>query len=122
MYYVPRQWVRIMLVPAAAVAAFLWASAPLQAIDCLIFLPAFQQGVSDVDIARSAGLPVGIVSSCRAELSRPIHLDPAGPPPSGAVGPPPFGAAGRPPLGAAGPPPSGAAGPPPIGRDVRRLP
>ncbi|HVM96723.1 MAG TPA: hypothetical protein VMT89_10055 [Candidatus Acidoferrales bacterium] len=122
MRFLPNRGLWWLVSSAVAFGIFFDVALRASAIDCTALLPAFQQGAGDVDIARAAGLPVGIVSSCRAELSRPIHLDPAGPPPMGAVGQPPLGAPGRPPLGAVGPPPVGAAGPPPVGRDVRRLP
>ena len=107
---------------ASVLGAILWSASPVAAFDCVNLLPVFQQGGNDVDVASATGLSVGTVSQCRAELSRPIYIGPAGPPTSNAVGQSPVGAVGRPPVNAVGPPPVGAVGPPPGGRDVRRLP
>jgi hypothetical protein len=94
--------------------------APAQ--ECTTLLSLFQQGLSNVEIARSTGWTTNNVAACRRELQRPIIVGPAGAPPVGAAGPAPRNAAGPPPVGAAGPPPVGAAGPPPVGHEVRRLP
>lgn len=114
----------------AFVAGVVALGSPARAQDCTALLDMLQQGLGSAEIARITGLPVNSVEECRRELSRPIRVGPAGPPPLGAAGPPPLGAAGPPPrgaagpppFGAAGPPPFGAAGPPPVGRDVKRLP
>ena len=90
--------------------------------ECTTLLSLFQQGYSNVEIARTTGWTSNNVAACRHELQRPIVVSPAGPPPVGAAGPAPHNAAGPPPRGAAGPPPIGAAGPPPIGREIKRLP
>jgi len=111
-----------LMAGAFVVASLTLTVTAARAQDCVSLLDLFQQGRSVVEISRLTGLTTTDVADCRRELSRPIHVGPAGPPPLGAAGPAPRGAAGRPPIGAAGAPPIGAAGPPPIGRDVRRLP
>jgi len=93
-----------------------------RAQECTTLLSLFQQGLSNVEIARSTGWTSNNVAACRRELQRPIIVGPEGPPPVGAAGPAPRNAAGPPPRGAAGPPPVGAAGAPPVGREVKRLP
>lgn len=112
---------RIALV-AAALALSFGVAATARAQDCTTLLSMFQRGLSDAEIGQMTGLSGNDVAGCRRQLSQPIFVGPAGPPPMGAAGPPPHGAAGPPPLGAAGPPPLGAAGRPPVGREVKRLP
>lgn len=127
-----------LLVAGAVLSASVVSAGAVHAQSCTALLGLFQQGRSNVQIARATGLTTTDVAGCRRELQRPIFFGPAGPPPLNAAGPsprnpagppplhaagpPPLGAAGPPPLGAAGPPPLGAAGPPPVGREVRRLP
>jgi len=89
---------------------------------CSSLLSLFQQGRSNVEIARMTGLPSDGIAACRRELSQPIVVGPEGPPPRDAAGPAPRRAAGPPPVGAVGPPPVGAAGPAPVGREVKRIP
>ena len=107
---------------ATLIALGLTCAGGAQAQDCPSLLGLFQQGRSDVEIARRMGLTTNDVAFCRSQLQRPIVVGPEGAPPVGAVGPVPRGAAGPAPRGAAGPPPLGAAGAPPVGREVKRLP
>ena len=107
---------------AIVLAGFVLFPARARAQDCTTLLSLFQRGLSTAQISEMTGLSGNDVESCRKQLSQPIFVGPAGPPPLGAAGPPPRGAAGPPPLGAAGPPPFGAAGPPPVGHEVKRLP
>lgn len=111
-----------LLLAGAALAASVTFVGVARAQECTTLLGLFQQGLSNVEIARATGWPSNNVASCRSALQRPIIVGPAGAPPVGAAGPAPRNAAGPPPVGAAGPPPVGAAGPPPVGHEVRRLP
>jgi hypothetical protein len=115
-----RMWT--LLRAAAAVAASVTLVGAARAEECTTLLSLFQQGLSNVEIARSTGWTTNNVAACRRELQQPIIVGPQGPPPVGAAGPAPRSAAGPPPRGAAGPPPVGAAGPPPVGHEVKRLP
>lgn len=92
--------------------------------DCAAYLSLYQQGASDLAVARLTGMSVTEAAFCRRVLSEPVYVGPAGAPPVNAPGRPPGpGAAGAPPgPNAAGVPPGGAAGPPPVGREMRRLP
>ncbi|HYD50409.1 MAG TPA: hypothetical protein VEB21_18785, partial [Terriglobales bacterium] len=75
-----------------------------QAISCMALLDPLRAGYSNGEIAYYWGVAEAEVDHCRRELSRPIVVGPAGPPPKGAVGPPAWRPAGPPALGAAGPP------------------
>ncbi len=113
---------RLLALVAVVLVGFVGFAARARAQDCTTLLSLFQRGLSTAQISQMSGLSDNDVESCRKQLSQPIFVGPAGPPPVGAAGPPPRGAAGPPPLGAAGPPPFGAAGPPPVGHEVKRLP
>lgn len=115
-----RSW-RLLLAGVAAAASVTFVGVA-RAQECTALLSLFQQGLSNVQIARNTGLTTNNVAACRQTLQRPIIVGPEGPPPIGAVGPAPRNAAGPPPVHAAGPPPVGAAGPPPVGREIKRLP
>ena len=111
-----------LLLAGAVVAASVTFVGFARAQECTALLSLFQQGLSDVEIARSTGWTPNNVAACRRSLQRPIVVGPEGAPPVGAAGPAPRGAVGPPPVRAAGPPPVGAAGPPPVGHEVKRLP
>ena len=115
-----RSWA--LLLAGVAVAVSVTSVGVARAQECTTLLSLFQQGLNDVEIARSTGWTSNNVAACRRQLQRPIIVGPQGAPPVGAAGPAPRNAAGPPPVGAAGPPPVGAAGPPPVGHEVKRLP